>query len=379
MEIREMNIEQIEERKNAIVSEMDTEGANLDALEEEMRSLNARIEEIKTDAAAKAEEARKVAEGEGDIIKEIIKEETRTMMDVKEYRNTPEYMDAFAEYIKTGKDAELRTLLTTNVGSGTIAVPDFVLDEVKTAWDRNEIMNRVNKVQLPGNLKVNFEISGTDAVKHTEGSGAVAEETLTEGIATITPIYFKKWISITDEVLSMRGEAFLRYIYAELTHKIVKKMADELVAKIVALPGTATATSPAADTIEAAPAVGTIAQAIAHLSDEAANPVIIMNKLTWAEFKAAQYANGYGVDPFEGLPVLFNNSLPTVAEGGVYMIVGDLGYGAIANFPNGDAIEFKFDDLSRKKEDLVEVLGKEYAGIGVVASKAFTLVGAPLA
>ena len=134
----------------------------------------------------------------------------------------------------------------------------------------------------------------------------------------------------------------------------------------------------AAAKIEAAPAVGTVAKAIANLSDEASNPVIIMNKLTWAEFKAAQYANGYGVDPFEGLTVLFNNSLNPASEGGVYMIVGDLGYGAIANFPNGDSIEFIFDEVSRKKEDMVEVLGREYAGIGVVASKAFVLVAAPL-
>ena len=382
MEIREMNIEQVEERKASILVEMENEGANLDALEEEMRSLNTRANEIKADASAKAEEARKVADGEGDLVKTIIKEETRNMMDVKEYRNTAEYMDAFAEYIKTGKAEECRALLTTNVGSGTIAVPDFVLDEVKTAWDKNEVMSRVHKVSLTGNLKVNFEISGTDAVKHTEGSAAVAEETLVEGIATITPIMYKKWIGISDEVMSMRGEAFLRYIYAELTHKIVKKMADDLVAKIAALPAVATSTSPNAVTVEAAPAVGTVAKAIANLSDEASNPVIIMNKLTWAEFKAAQYANGYGVDPFEGLTVLFNNSLPdatSAGSGDVYMIVGDLGQGAIANFPNGDSIEFVFDQLSRKKEDMVEVLGREYAGIGVVACKAFTLVSAPTA
>lgn len=378
MEIREMNIEQVEERKASILVEMENEGANLDALEEEMRSLNARANEIKADASAKAEEARKVADGEGDLVKTIIKEETRNMMDVKEYRNTAEYMDAFAEYIKTGKAEECRALLTTNVGSGTIAVPDFVLDEVKTAWDKNEVMSRVHKVSLAGNLKVNFEISGTDAVAHTEGTEAVAEETLVEGIATITPVMYKKWIGISDEVMSMRGEAFLRYIYAELTHKIVKKMADDLVAKIAALPAVATSTSPNAVTVEAAPAVGTVAKAIANLSDEASNPVIIMNKLTWAEFKAAQYANGYGVDPFEGLTVLFNNSLNSASDGGVYMIVGDLGYGAIANFPNGDSIDFIFDELSRKKEDMVEVLGREYAGIGVVACKAFALVAAPL-
>jgi hypothetical protein len=86
------------------------------------------------------------------------------------------------------------------------------------------------------------------------------------------------------------------------------------------------------------------------------------------------------VDPFEGFDVHFNNSLPAYAsaeEGDVYMIVGDFGEGALANFPNGDGIEYKFDELTRKKEDLVEVLGKVYVGLGVVADKAFALVAKP--
>lgn len=302
-------------------------------------------------------------------------------MDIKELRNSKEYVDAYAEMIKTGKDEEVRKLLTENVSGGTIAVPELVYDVVKTAWDNEEIMSLVNKVELAGNLKVNFEISGTDAVIHTEGGDAVTEETLTEGIATIVPAFVKKWISISDEVMAMRGEAFLNYIYRELAHKIAKKMADQLVTLIAALPQTATATSPAAAKITTAPAMGTVAAGIANLSDEASNPTIIMNKLTWAEFKTVQYANGYGVDPFEGLKVVFNNTLPAYSAAGagdVYMIVGDLGQGAIANFPEGDGIRFTFDELSRKKEDLVEVLGKEYVGLGVVANKAFTLVAKPV-
>ena len=51
------------------------------------------------------------------------------------------------------------------------------------------------------------------------------------------------------------------------------------------------------------------------------------DRLTKA-FKAAQYANGFNVDPFEGFAVHFNNSLPAYAdasEDDVYAIVGDFG------------------------------------------------------
>ena len=105
-----------------------------------------------------------------------------------------------------------------------------------------------------------------------------------------------------------------------------------------------------------------------------------MNKLTWAAFKNAAYSNHYGVDPFEGLRVVFNNSLPaysSASTGDVYAIVGDFGHGAIANFPNGDDIDIKLDTMSRKKEDLIEILGREFIALGVVADKAFVQIAKP--
>ena len=356
MEIKEMTIEQLEERKVAISSEVEMDGADLDALDAEVKSINAELEERKALEAKKVEVRQAIADGAGKVVESAPKEE-RQMKDI----------------------AEVTALLTTNV-SGEIAVPDFVYDIIKTAWDRNEIMSLVEKVELQGNLKVNFEIEGADAVIHTEGSGAVTEEELNEGIITLVPAYIKKWKSFSDEVMSLRGEAFVRYIYDEIAYRIMKKMADTLIGLIAALPQTATAISVSANIVKAAPAVGTVAEALGQLSDEATNPVVIMNKQTWAVFKAAQYANGFNVDPFEGFDVHFNNSLPAYAsasEDDVYAIVGDFRQGAIANFPNGQAIEYTFDQLTRKKEDLVEVLGKIYVATAPVADKAFALITKP--
>lgn len=380
MEIATMTFEEIEARVSAIKAEMEADGADLDALTAEVDALEARKNELTAEVEKRNALASKLATGEEGTTVKTFPQEGRKM-EMKEFRNSKQYIDAYAEYVKSGNDEELRALLTENVEGGTIAVPDFVYDIVKTAWDKNEIMSLVEKAEIAGNLKINFEISGTDAVIHTEGTGAVAEEELVEGIVTLTPSFVKKWISISDEVMAMRGQKFLDYIYRELSHKIVKKMADQLVTIIAALPQVATSTTPSAAKITSAPAIGTVAEAIGNLSDEASNPVIIMNKLTWSAFKAVQYANNYAVDPFEGLQVKYNNALPAYSAataGQVYMIVGDLGQGALANFPEGDSIRFTFDELSRKKEDLVEVLGKEYVALGVVACKAFTLVAKPV-
>lgn len=380
--LKDMNIKELEARKAELSGQLET--ADMDQLtkiEEEVRSINKEIESRKEAESKRAEVRNLVASGKaGDVVE---KHEERAMKkkEIKEYRNSAEYVEMLAEAIKTEDFAEVRdALLTTNAEAGTIAVPDFVYDIVKTAWDRNEIMGLVEKTGLKGNLKVNFEISGGEATIHTEGGDPVPEEELVEGIVTLIPQYVKKWKSFSDEVMSLRGEAFLRYIYDELAYRIIKKMADQLVSIIAALPQTATDTSPSAGLVTAAPAIGVVAEALGELSDEAANPVVVMNKKTWSLFKAAQYAGQYAVDPFEGFDVHFNNSLPayaTATEGDVYMIVGDFGEGAHANFPNGENIEYKFDELTRKKEDLVEVLGKVYVGLGVVADKAFALVAKP--
>ena len=303
------------------------------------------------------------------------------MKDLKEYRNSEEYVNAYAEYIKSGDDTEVRSLLTTNVGdAGTVAVPEFVYDIVKTAWEKSDIMALVKKVNVAGNLKVQFEISGSDAVIHNEGSGAVSEETLTLGIVELIPVSIKKWISISDEALDMRGQAFLQYIYDELTYKIAKKAESELISKIAALGTSATSTAPYAKVVKAGAAVGTIASALGQLSDEASNPVIIMNKATWSAYKAAQYANSYAVDPFEGLKVLFTSALPALSaasENDVYAIVGDFGFGALANFPNGDSIQIKVDDKTNMKSDLVDILGRAYVAAAPIACGAFVNITKP--
>ena len=377
MELREMTVEALEERKTAIVGELDNEGADLDALESEMRSINEELEARKAAEAKKNEVRSMVAAGAGEVIAKVPELEERKIMKNSEVVESREYIDAFAEYIKSEDDTECRSLLTENV-SGTIPVPTMVYDIVKNAWEREGLMSRVKKAYMKGNVKVGFEISATGAVKHTEGSGKVTEETLTLGTVEIKPVSIKKWISISDEALDLRGEAFLQYIYDELTYQIAKKAADEVIAKIEACGTVATTTCVGVPVVTSTQvSVGLVAEAMAQLSDQAANPVVILNKATWGEFKKAQYANKFNTDPFEGLPVIFNNSIESFANattGVTYAIVGDLGEGALANFPAGEGIEIKVDDKTLMEEDLVRILGREYIGIGIVGPNAFVKI-----
>lgn len=377
-EIMQLDLDGIEARKAEIRTEIEqaADSAALDAIEAEKAIIEERVAQINAETEQRKADMAAVLNGEGKTIEKPMEE--RKMTDIKEYRNSKAYVDLFADYLKSHDDTEIRAaLLTTNAENGTIPVPDFVYDIVKTAWDRNEIMRLVSRENLPGNLQVSFEISGDDAEIHTEGSGAVDEEELVEGIVTLIPEYAKKWKSFSKTVYALRGEAFVRYIYDEIAYRVFKKVADVLIGKIAALPQTATATSPSAAKITAVPGVGVVADAIGNLSDEATAPVVVMNKLSWSAFKQAQYAANYDVDPFEGFAVYFNNSLPAysaASSGAVYAIVGDFRQGALANYPNGDEIEFTFDTISRKKENLVEVLGELLVAAEPVADKAFALI-----
>lgn len=370
-----MTIEEINERKNAIVGELDNEGADLDALESEMRSLNAEVEARKAEEAQKAEIRSAIANGSvGEVVvEEKLVEEKRSMKTNEEIRASKEYVDAFARYLVSEDATEVRSLLSENATGGSVPVPALVDEIIRTAWENNDILARVRRTEIRGNLKVAFERVATAAGVHTEGADAPAEETLKLGIVTLIPASVKKWVRISDEAIAMGGEALVRYVYEEVTYQIIKKLADLVVGDIKNAPTSATSVAACVAQITSAPTVTAIATAFANLSDEARDPVVIMNKLTYAAFKQAQAAASYAIDPFEGLPVLFNNSLKAYSAASsneVYAIVGDLN-GESVNYPEGDGIAIKYDDLSEAEADLVKIVGRQYAAHAVTACGRF--------
>lgn len=382
MNFAEMSIEELHERASAIEVECAT-AENPDALNEEHRAIEAELEQRSAAAAAEAESRKAVAEGSGEVI-ERKKEEKK--MDILEMRSSEKYINAYAEYIKSGDDKECRALLTeTNPGSvsgsGPVPVPVLVDNIVRTAWDNDAILSRVRKTFFRGNLKVAFERSADAAVVHTEGTSAPSEESLLLGIVTMIPANIKKWIRISDEAVAMGGEAFLRYVYDELTHQIIKKLSALVITDIAGANTTHGSTAVGIPKVNAAPALGTVAKAIGNLSDEAVNTVVIMNKLTWAEFKSAQYSGNFSIDPFEGMTVLFSDALPAYAtanDNAVYAIVGDLS-GAQVNYPEGEGIVIKYDDLSEAEADMVKVVGRQYAAHAVTAPGRFVNITKPAA
>ena len=380
MEFTNMTVEELEARKLAIGEEVEQEGADLDALEAEIRGIKEELEKRKAQAAKKAEIRSAVATGAGTTIAEIPKQEERKTMTIAEIRASKEYIDAYANYIKTGDPAECRALLTTNSNvednPGQLPVPTIIEGRIRTAWEKSGILDEVRKTYIKGNVQIGFELTATGAVVHAEGTDAPAEEQLTFGVVTLIPQTIKKWIRISDEAYDMGGEDFLNYIYDEITYRIVKQARTMLINVIKNAPATNGQNAIGVPAITGTPTLAVIAQAAGHLSEDATNVSVTMNRLTHAAFIEAIAANGFLFDPFQGYKVHYSSDLPAYADatsGQTWMIVGDYA-GATANFPAGDGVKLKYDDLTEAQADLIKIVGRMPIAIGITEPGRFVKV-----
>ena len=356
MDLKEMTIEQLEERKAVIAAEIDAPEADLDALEGEARSINEEIEARKAAESKRAEVRAAVANGAGTVI-ESIKEEKK---EVNTEERKSEMIEALAEYIKGRATSEQRAmLLSSNVSGGTVKVSNIVDDYIWTDWDNSPILSRIRKVYVQGNYSVGYEASATGAVAHTEGAAAPTEETLTLAYIDFIAQYFKKWIRVSDTVLALKGQAFMDYLMDEFGHQLAIALENAVVAEIAASSLSAKVTNDLDNTAAMA--------GFAALSDEATNPVVIISKANYAAIMNARATTGAKIeDPFNGMEVLFNNTVTG-------MLVGDLD-GVVANFPEGEDFRFIIDDKSLAEQDLVKIVGKVLVAMDLVRPNGFAVV-----
>ena len=367
-EIMVLGFEELEERANAIAVEtaeadqdqLETLNAELDAIEERKKALNIEIEERKKTAEA-------VANGAG---KEVEERKDKKMTS-RELRSTPEYIDAYVEYVKKGYDlekvgAEKRTLLTENVDGGTIAVPTYVEDRVQTAWENNEIMRRVRRTFFPGNVKVGVEVSASGAVVHTEGAAAIEEEELRIDYINLVPEYIKKMVKVSHSAIELTGTAFLDYLYDEIEYQIVKKCGDEVLRRVN--------TSTFVDTVDLVGSTFStedIINAEGSLSGDA-NPVLLISRSKAAALKAAALSANYGYDPFDGLEVIYTDAVENLLNTYQALVI-DLS-AVQCNFPDGAQPKFIFDEFTEAPANVVRIIGRLAMACGLVRTGAAVII-----
>lgn len=361
-EIMNLGFEELETRSSEIAEETkEADEARLADLNAELDAIEERKHALEEEAEQRRNAAQEVAEGRGLDLKPVIEHKEENKMEV---RNTPEYMDAYVEYLKTGDDTECRALLTENADNGIIAVPGYVEDKINTAWESNEFLNRVRRTYFKGNLKVGYEVSADPAQIHNEGGAAITEENLDINYVALIPRMVKKMVRLSDEVMDLRGQVFIDYVFDEIEYQIVKLVGATLLNNAATFPAGAAPELVAVST--AAGASLTTADIIAAeglLGAEATAPILFTTRATAAALKAAALSANYGYDPFDGLEVMYTDA---TTLGGKLAIIADPSAFQI-NLPNGDQVTFKFDDLTEAAADMVRIIGRLYAALGIVA------------
>ena len=377
-EVKDMNLEEVIARMSQIKEDMEKEDADITALSTEADELIERKTTLIAERKAAVEE---VLAGAGETISEH--QENTQMEEIKITRDSQEYVEAFGEYKRTGDDSIVRTLLSQNAEDGTVAVPTVVEDAIEKAWAEDQILAKVKKTSYKGNLEVNFFIDADPAQIHAEGGDPISDEDLELGIRTLVPIAIKKNLPVTRQALKLRGAAFLNFLKDEVYDAIVYKAGGELINDIKSAPSTSTASMPGVPVVvtdaDASDKLGLslLVEAQGLLSARAKNKVWIMNPQTKAYCKALAIANNYAIDPFDGIPVIEDDRLPAYSNanaGDCYIILGDLSYGARANFPDGRDVEILVDKMTNKKSNVVDIFGELFLSIGVVQQNAFVKI-----
>lgn len=222
MELKDMNIEQLEERKSAIVAELDNEGADLDALEAEMKSINAEMEARAAIEAQKVEIREAVASGkvEAEVIKEFT-EERKTME--KNYNvDGAEYRQAWLKNLMGLElNAEERTAIT-----GTDAIPTETLNKIINVLKENALLGKIDMLQIPGYVKIPIYATNNDAAWTDTATDSVD----VIGNITLQPKQLIKTIEVPATVDKMSISAFEQYITEALANKIESALQKAVIA-----------------------------------------------------------------------------------------------------------------------------------------------------
>jgi len=387
--IASLDADAVEARMDQIRTEAETaEGPVLDALEAEVGLLEARRDELDDIRERRAALASAVASGAGRIIaRPPGAQEARSLAGVL---GSAAYEDAYARMVKTGDKKECRALLTDLVEGGQVPVPTYISERIETAWRELGLIRRLRRVSVKGVLSYPFERSASAATIHTEGAEAPAEETLTLGEVEIRPQTIKKWITISDVVLSLKGRAFLDYIYDELEQRILELAEATFLSQVRSAPAAATATSPGVPQLPVtAVSATTIFSALALLSARASrravaimHPSVYYTQIMSLSDETGRpiwtsVTDGQGVSyRANGLEVLLNEALPAGTGAGAVgaeIIVGDLD-GGMVDLPDGTEVRFVTDPYSLSERDRVKVVGKMFAGFGVVQDRSFVRI-----
>ncbi len=231
-------LKEIEMRLAAIAKEVETDGADLDALEAEARDLKEARQAILDQAEKRNRILSQVAGMTGTPAVEKPRQESRSFdgMEISDILATPEYRSAFAKTIKgkeltdvesralyTANPPELRTM-TTDKNSVGVAVPTSLYDQIITKTKQLcPLVDELNMMYGPGTITIAVQGVRNAASKHAEGATiSVSDDTLVD--VTLFGYEIVKLLKVSKSTDEMSIPSLENYLSDNLSESLSEEI-----------------------------------------------------------------------------------------------------------------------------------------------------------
>ena len=244
-EIRSLDIEAVEARLAAIAEEMETDGADIQALDTEADALNERRAAIKADAEQRAALAAKVAGGAGETVRELRGLEDMKMSEEKKSYtvDSPEYRKAFLEHLRgAALPEEMRAAYVGTTGDTTpnnhgmgLLVPTTMLNRI---WDlvaeQHTILGDITMYRTNTYLTIPLHtaIAQGDAAAISENTAAT-DEINNFTTVTLHGVDYAKTVKISYAMAQMSIDALETYLTNEIAARLGAAMAKDTITGIL--------------------------------------------------------------------------------------------------------------------------------------------------
>lgn len=375
------------ETREALLTEVET-------MKNEFDSIDGKIAELEEVRVKYKEQEERMSLMENVQNVEVTKKNT-------DYRSTPEYADVWKRYVLSNDDREIRAFTTaTEAGSGVsnggVLVPTIMQQYIETAWESNEILNRVSISNVRGYFSVPVEIEADPAQWHTENGDPVDEENVELGAIMLQPKMIKKFIAWTDELEAMTSAEFMAYIRDEVVYRVLNLLANAIITgQLDSGKGVKGILAEANDvdsvvgvpTIQKNATFNVINEGVAELSTFENLAVAMNQKTFFSTFMGMtdlqgrpiyQIATDNAGKPryfLSGIPVLFTNALEPYAANTsrAYAVVGNF-RGFKLNLPEGRNVITLLDPYTLATADKKRLISRIFAAGAVTRINHFAVL-----
>lgn len=226
-------LKEIETRLAAIAQEVETDGADLDALEAEARSLKEARQQLLDQAEKRNKILAAVAAMSGTPAVEAPKPtETRNfeIMTPADVRETPEYRSAFCKYLQHNEmtDVEKRAWTSATASAGP-AIPNELADQImKKAHQVAPLLGEITMLHVPGGVTYAVEGTTNDASEHAENASQTpAADTLAK--VSLTGWELSKYLQVSKSVQRMAIPAFEAFLVQTLGEALARLLVKRII------------------------------------------------------------------------------------------------------------------------------------------------------